>query len=111
MCVFCSIASHEIPADIVYEDELCLAFKDIAPATKDHTLVIPKQHVDHILEATPDLQAHLFQVACQLAKEYDAQGVNLLTNIKERAGQTVMHAHIHILPRWEQEDKVKIELA
>ena len=107
-CIFCMIANKEIPGKVVYEDELCLAFLDLSQATYGHTLVVPKQHVTNILEADPKLAGHLFEVVTMLSqkitKALNASGCNILSNAGEIAGQTVMHFHIHIIPRYENEN-------
>jgi len=99
--IFTKIIEREIPADIVYEDELCLAFRDINPQAPVHILVIPKQSIAKIADASQTdqlLLGHLLLIARQIA---DEQGVGdayrLIINNGERAGQTVFHLHIHIL--------------
>ncbi len=68
MCVFCSIINHEIPSKVVYEDDQVLAILDISQVTKGHTLVMPKKHVDNLLECDDETAAHLIQVVKRLAK-------------------------------------------
>lgn len=113
MCIFCKIANKEIPCALVYEDDKTLAFLDLAQATKGHTLVIPKKHYDNILECDEETLAHLIQVTQQLArrltKKLDAKGVNILNNCNETAGQSVMHLHFHIIPRYSKSDTVHFE--
>ena len=107
-CVFCAIAEAEIPSCKVYEDELVLAYLDINPFTKGHTLVIPKAHSKGLLD-TPDetLAAVLVRVkkiAAHLKKALPCDGFNILQNNGAAAGQTVMHLHFHIVPRYGQEE-------
>ena len=99
--LFTKIIDREIPADIVYEDELCLAFKDINPQAPLHILVIPKKNIVKISDATEqeqDLLGHILLKAGEIA---NAQGYGeafrLVINNGENAGQTVFHLHIHIL--------------
>lgn len=110
-CIFCKIASKEIPGKYLYEDEVCVAFLDLSQATKGHTLVVPKKHVKNVLDVDAALSAHLFEVATKLAQHLcrclDAKGCNLLTNANEVAGQTILHYHIHIIPRYEATDGVQ----
>lgn len=112
-CIFCKIAAKEIPGKVVYEDDTCIAFLDLSQTTNGHTLVIPKEHYDSFLEADPEVMAHCMKVAQKLANKIvenmHAKGYNILTNAKEVAGQTVHHFHIHIIPRYEENDPIKIE--
>ena len=113
MSIFCKIANKEIPSCCIYEDELCMAFLDLAQVTKGHTLIIPKQHVDNLLTCDEALAAHLMKVATKLAKhlqvKLQAQGMNLLSNAQEVAGQTVMHFHLHLIPRYSEQDAICIQ--
>ena len=111
-CIFCKIASKDIPGKIVYEDDVCLAFLDLSQTTDGHTLVIPKNHYDSFLETDPEVMAHCMKeaqkLANQIVEKMGAKGCNILTNAKEVAGQTVHHFHIHIIPRYEENDPIKI---
>ena len=107
-CVFCAIAEAEIPSFKVYEDELVLAYLDINPFTKGHTLVIPKAHTTGLLD-TPDetlaaVLARVKKIAAHLKKALPCDGFNILQNNGAAAGQTVMHLHFHIVPRYGQEE-------
>ena len=107
-CVFCAIAEAEIPSFKVYEDELVLAYLDINPFTKGHTLVIPKAHSKGLLD-TPDetlaaVLARVKKVAAHLKEALPCDGFNILQNNGAAAGQTVMHLHFHIVPRYGQEE-------
>ena len=107
-CVFCAIAANEIPSFKVYEDDLVLAYLDINPFSKGHTLVIPKEHSSGLLD-TPDetlaaLVARVKKVASHLKATLPCDGFNILQNNGEAAGQTVMHIHFHIVPRYGKEE-------
>lgn len=99
--IFSKIIRREIPADIVYEDDLCLAFRDIAPQAPVHILVIPKQSIVNLAEATAEHQAllgHLLlTVKAIAAQEGLAEGYRTVINTGPAGGQTVYHLHIHLL--------------
>ena len=99
--LFLKIIERKIPADIVYEDDRSLAFRDINPQAPVHVLIIPKKviptHAD-LTEADKELLGHLHLVAAKLATQLGlADGYRLVLNCKERAGQTVPHLHLHLL--------------
>ena len=100
-CVFCAIAAGEIPSFKVYEDDLVLAYLDINPFTKGHTLVIPKKHATCLLDTDDDTLAAVSargkKVAEHLKAALPCDGFNILQNNGEAAGQTVMHLHMHVL--------------
>lgn len=108
MCLFCKIANHEIPADIVYEDEFVLAFLDINPTAKGHTLIIPKKHYDDFTTASSEIVARTHGISKLLVKRYNEvlkpDGYNFLSNAKEIAGQSVFHVHFHLIPRYSSGD-------
>ena len=103
-CIFCKIVGGEIPAQIVDEDEHTLAFMDIAPATRGHTLVIPKLHVSDLWEIDEQLFAAVARSAHRTAqrvrKRLDPDGVNLINSCRAQAWQTVFHLHVHVIPRY-----------
>jgi histidine triad (HIT) family protein len=103
-CLFCKIVAGEIPAQIVAESDASLAFADINPATRGHTLVIPKQHAADIHEISPsDLAACALlakDVCARALERLGADGVNLLHSAGAAAWQTVFHFHIHVIPRY-----------
>ena len=109
-CIFCKIISGEIPSSKVYEDDKVLAFLDISQATKGHTLVIPKEHVRNILEMSAETAETVFsrvpKIARAVQKATGAIGMNILNNNEEVAGQTVFHAHIHLVPRYGADDGI-----
>ena len=100
-CLFCRIVAGEIPSTKVYEDELVLAFRDIAPQAPTHILVIPKTHipsVDGITAENSNIVAHIFEVIHQIAKAENLEnGYRVVSNCGADAGQTVHHLHFHIL--------------
>lgn len=100
-CLFCKIAAGEIPAAKVYEDELVLAFRDIAPQAPVHILVIPKAHISGVSAVTADnsaLVARCFEAAARIAREQGLTGgFRVVSNCGADAGQTVEHLHFHIL--------------
>lgn len=103
-CIFCAIAEGESPSFKVYEDDEVLAYLDINPFTKGHTLVIPKQHRTGLLDAEDSLLASVLpkvkKVAAHLKSALPCDGFNILQNNGEAAGQTVRHIHFHIIPRY-----------
>jgi histidine triad (HIT) family protein len=108
MCIFCKIINKEIPAAILYEDEDVCAILDISQVTDGHTLVMPKEHVVNILDCPPVLLSKVISVTQMLSKDIvhklKAKGVNVLTNANPVAGQSVMHFHMHIIPRYDEHD-------
>ena len=100
-CIFCKILRGEIPSKKLYEDELCLAFYDIAPMAPQHFLVIPKEHIqdtDGITAENSALIAHIFELIPVIAKaEGLDNGYRVVSNCGADAGQTVPHLHFHIL--------------
>ncbi len=103
-CIFCKIAAGEIPSATVYEDENFRAILDLGPAAKGHTLVIPKNHCDSLLDIDSETAAKALSVISKTANAVkDAMGcdgINVVQNNGEAAGQTVMHLHFHIIPRY-----------
>lgn len=114
-CIFCKIANKEIPGKIIYEDDICIAFLDLSQTTNGHTLVIPKKHFKNFLEVDDDTLAHMIKVTKDIANKIvtklNANGVNILTNANEVAGQTVMHFHLHIIPRYDNNDQIEINFS
>ena len=98
--IFLKIISGEIPAKVVHEDDLCLAFHDVNPQAPVHVLIIPKKVVRTHADLTEDdaaLMGHLHTVAVKLARQLDLDGYRLVINCDELAGQTVPHLHVHLL--------------
>jgi histidine triad (HIT) family protein len=99
--LFQKIIDKQIPANIVYEDDRCLAFRDINPQAPTHVLIIPRKVIvthDELTEGDRELVGHLHLVAARLAKQFGlTDGYRLVLNCREGAGQTVPHLHLHLL--------------
>lgn len=106
-CIFCKIVKGEIPCHKIYEDDKILAFLDIMPINKGHTLIVPKKHSRDMLEDDDADLAACIKTAKKLAKSIvnamKADGFNLGINTKEAAGQAVFHTHFHIIPRFKED--------
>lgn len=104
-CIFCKIAKGEINSATVYEDSHFTVILDVNPATKGHCLIIPKEHFDNIYDLDGETAGKLFALATCIARAMrDAlkcDGLNLVQNNGEIAGQTVNHFHLHLIPRYE----------
>ncbi|KRM72899.1 HIT family protein [Lacticaseibacillus brantae] len=112
-CVFCQIVAGKIPSVTVYEDDVVKAFLDITQVTPGHTLLVPKQHVDDIFAYDADLAAAVFSRVPLVAKAIKAsdnriQGMNIMNNNGRVAYQSVFHSHIHLLPRYSDQDDFSI---
>ena len=111
-CIFCKIIKGEIPSSVIYEDENVKVILDIAPAAKGHAIMLLKKHVANVFELDAELAAKVFavvpKVASVIKEELGCDGLNILQNNGEDAGQTVFHLHIHFIPRW-KDDSVRIK--
>ena len=112
--IFCKIIDGEIPCYKLYEDEDVLAFLDISQVTTGHALVVSKKHFENFL-STPQEEMHkVMDVAQRIGqveiKLLGAKGVNILTNCYEAAGQSVMHFHVHVIPRYEEDKGFEITM-
>ena len=111
-CIFCMIANKQINSSVVYETEDVIAILDLSQANEGHTLVMPKAHFENILDLDQVTYTHLMEavrlVTHAIEKTFKPEGINILNNCKEAAGQTVMHTHIHIIPRYKN-DGLKFE--
>lgn len=103
-CPFCEIIEKRSPAEVVYETEHTLAFFPTEPATRGHTMVIPKSHVESILDFhtadSPELFEVVLKVSRALNEVLQPEGMNIITSAGEVASQSVPHLHIHLVPRW-----------
>lgn len=111
-CIFCKIAAGEIPSRTIYEDDSFRVIMDISPAAKGHAIILPKNHAADIFELPEEDASKILIVAKKVAsamkKALKCDGVNILQNNGEVAGQTVFHLHVHVIPRY-QDDQVKIK--
>jgi histidine triad (HIT) family protein len=99
-CIFCKIVNRETPADIVYEDEKVVAFRDINPQAPVHLLIIPKKHipsVDHVEIEDKTLMGELILAAQKIARKMKLDGYKLQINVGRPAGQMIDHLHLHLL--------------
>ena len=103
-CIFCKIANGEIPSATVYEDEDFRVILDLNPASKGHTLIIPKKHAANLFELPEETAEKVLPIAkklgARLKEGLHAEGLNVVQNNGEAAGQTVMHFHMHLIPRY-----------
>lgn len=103
-CIFCKIVDGKIPSFTVYEDDNYKAMMDINPANLGHILVIPKNHHENIFDIEENTLCALFRVvkkvSCVLKSVLNCDGINIVQNNKEAAGQTVNHFHVHVIPRY-----------
>ena len=111
-CIFCKLANGDIPTNTVYEDEDFKVFMDVAPATKGHALVVPKNHYADIYEIEPEILGKAAKVAQKVIKHatkvLGCEGYNLMQNNGEVSGQTVFHFHLHLIPRYENMDNTNL---
>ncbi len=109
-CIFCKIIAGEIPSATLYEDEDFKAIMDISPAAKGHTIILSKRHAANLYELDDETAAKGLLIARKLARAIQAElqcdGMNLLQNNGEAAGQTIFHFHMHLIPRYHG-DQVK----
>lgn len=103
-CIFCKIIAGEIPSNTIYEDEEFKVILDISPASKGHSLIIPKEHYANIYDIDEEVAARAIKLAKKLAARMTdvlgCEGFNILQNNGEVAGQTVFHFHMHLIPRY-----------
>jgi histidine triad (HIT) family protein len=101
-CTFCKIIQKQISASIIYEDEQVAAFLSVRPVNVGHTLVVPKKHYENIFKITEKEAAHLFMITKRIAQAVKdatgAEGIRIVQNNGEAAGQVIFHLHVHIIP-------------
>ena len=106
-CIFCKLANGIIPTNKVYEDENFTAILDLGPATKGHTLILPKEHSDCLFDLPDETAEKLLPLARELGRKLKdslhADGMNVIQNNGEVAGQSVMHYHLHLIPRYKND--------
>lgn len=103
-CIFCKLANGIIPTNSLYEDDSLKVIFDAGPASKGHVLILPKEHFDNVYSLDDDTAAHVFQTAVKVAGALkdglNLEGLNIVQNNGEIAGQTVFHFHMHLIPRY-----------
>lgn len=102
MCIFQKIIDREIPAEIIHEDHLCIAFKDINPVAPTHFLIVPKKHIEsmaHVEDEDQEVLGHMMVKASELTRKLRIadEGYRLVVNTNYYGGQTVPHLHIHVI--------------
>ena len=104
-CIFCKIANGEIPSATLYEDEDFRVILDLGPASKGHALILPKAHAANIYEISDDMAAKAMilakKMATKMTEALKCDGFNIVQNNGEPAGQTVLHFHMNLIPRYE----------
>lgn len=107
-CIFCKIMNGEIPSNIVYENEKFKVILDRFPSAKGHMLVVPKEHFENIHEMPEEYLNELMSLVKKMAKvlndKYSPEGINIIQNNGVAAGQSVFHFHMHIIPRYSNDD-------
>lgn len=111
-CIFCKIVSDQLPSAKVYEDSKVLAFMNLQQRNPGHTLVVPKKHVVNIYDVSEDTAADVARITVRIAKaikqRFRPDGVNTLQNSERAAMQSVMHYHVHVIPRYFGDDLLEI---
>ena len=106
-CIFCKLANGVFPTNFIYEDEDFKVILDANPATKGHSLILPKKHFKNLLDADEEILKKALPLAKKLSNKLidvlKCDGVNILQNNNEAAGQAVFHLHIHLIPRYKEE--------
>ena len=106
-CIFCRIVLKQTPSNIVYEDDVVMAFLDVDPVSEGHTLIIPKSHADDIFDIDENTLAQVVKlskrISIKILSVLECEGINIIQNNKEAAGQIIRHYHMHIIPRWKND--------
>ena len=109
-CIFCKIANGEIPSRTIEENELFRVVLDVAPATKGHALILPKEHCRNLFDLPEETGTEVMKmaqkVALKMKDKLHCEGVNLVQNNEEVAGQTVFHFHMHVIPRYADDSQL-----
>jgi len=109
-CIFCKLANGEIPTNSIYEDDSYKVILDMAPATRGHALILPKEHYENIYEMPAERVGEAFSLAKRMAQtmteRLKADGFNIVQNNNEVAVQTVFHFHIHLIPRYKGDGQI-----
>ncbi len=108
-CIFCKLANHVFDTNIIYEDDDFTVILDVSPATRGHALILPKEHYKDITDMPEDLLQKAAVLAkkliSHLSEKLGSDGYNIVQNNGETAGQTVFHFHIHLIPRYKDDDQ------
>lgn len=102
-CVFCKILAGDIPSEFIYDDDKCVAFRDINPKAATHVLIVPRKHIPTIAEmddADSEIVGHMVLCARNIAKDLGLKGYNLQFNVGKDGGQEVFHIHLHLLSKF-----------
>ena len=106
-CIFCKIIKKEVPAEIIYENESFIAFVDLRPTNYGHSLLVPKEHYENIYvlpeNVLKNLGFEIQKLSKAVKKSMGADGINVHMNNEKASGQIIFHAHIHIIPRYEND--------
>lgn len=109
-CIFCKIIAGEIPSNVLYEDEQFKVILDVAPATRGHALILPKNHYANLYELPEDTAADAIKLAKKMMQtmtdKLNCDGFNIVQNNGETAGQTVFHFHMHLIPRYKDDGEI-----
>lgn len=109
-CIFCKLANGDIPTNTIYEDADFRIILDASPATRGHALILPKEHYANLFELPEELAGKAIILAKKMAavmkERFDCDGVNIVQNNGEAAGQTVFHFHMHIIPRYADDGQI-----
>ena len=109
-CIFCKLANGEIPTSTLYEDEDFRVILDLAPATRGHALIIPKEHYDNLFELDDAIASKALvlakKMATKMTEAFGCDGFNILQNNGTSAGQTVFHFHMHLIPRYGEDNAI-----
>lgn len=111
MDIFCKIIKKEIPSYTIYEDDIIMAFLDVNPNHNGHTLIIPKKHYENIYDIDEDILNHIMKKAKEIAgllkEKLNFDGISLCEN--NEYGQEIKHFHLHLIPKYKEEEKLTIE--
>ena len=109
-CIFCKIANGEIPSRTIAENEMFRVVLDVGPATRGHALILPKEHYRNLYDLPEEVAAEALKmakmVALKMKEKLNCDGVNIVQNNEEAAGQTVFHFHMHVIPRFSDDGQV-----
>ena len=109
-CIFCKIANGEIPSRTIEKNDMFRVVLDVGPATKGHTLILPKEHYRNLFDLPEETASEAIKMAKKIAfrmkDKLNCDGINIVQNNEEAAGQTVFHFHMHVIPRYKEDGQV-----